>query len=174
MQDSISVGNRQLIWLGTRYDRRVGCRDGIELAPSSSSSIKPSVLCTPVFVLLGGRGGPLAAAESCWLCGEGLNEICVVRCEAGGNPALGSLDGARRTTGGRVADTVLSVAGLLLSWLARRPLDSLSNAGFFGTGGTGLRDDAETVDARLEALDLGSFVGACTFVKSREYFGGIG
>ncbi len=132
------------------------------------------MLCTAVFVLLGGRGGPLAAAESCWLCGEGLNEICGLRCGGGDNPALGSLDGARRITGGRVADTVLSVAGLLLSWLTRRSLDSLSKAGFFGTGGTGLRDDAEMVDAWLEALDLGSFVGACTLVRSREYFDGIG
>ena len=92
--------------------------------------------------------------------------MCVVRCWGGGNSALGSLDGARRNTGGRVADTVLSVTGLLLSWLTSRSRDSLSEAGFFGTGGTGLRDDAATVDARLEALDLGSFVGACTPVKS--------
>lgn len=132
------------------------------------------MLCAAVFILLGGRGGPLAASESCRLCGEGLNGICVVRCGAGGTPALGSLDGARRNTGGRVADTVLSVAGLLLSWLTRRSLDSLSKAGFFGTGGTGLRGDAGTVDARLGALDLGSFIGACTLVKSREYFDGIG
>ena len=131
------------------------------------------MLCPPVFVLLGGRGGPSAAAESCWLCGEGLNEICVVRCGGGGNPALGSLDGARRNTGGRVADTVLSVARLL-SWLTRRSRDSLNKAGFFGTGGTGLRGDPATCDARLEALDLGLFVGACTPVKSREYFDGIG
>ena len=134
------------------------------------------MLSAAEFVLLGGRGGPLAAAESCWLCGEALNEICVVRCGGGGggNPALGSLDGARRKTVGLVADTVLSVAGLLLSWLTRRPLDLLSKAGFFGTGGTGLRGDAGTVDARLEALDLGSSVPACTLVKSREYFEGVG
>ena len=131
------------------------------------------MLSAAVFVLLGGRGGPLAATESCWLCGEGLNEICVVRCGGGGAPTPASLDGARRVTGGLVADIVLSIAELLLSWLTRRPLDLLSKAGFFGTGGTGLRDDAGTVDARLEALDSGSFVGACTPVKSREYFDGI-
>ena len=39
---------------------------------------------------------------------------------------LGSLDGVRRSTDGRVADTVLSIAELLLSWLTRRSLDSLS------------------------------------------------
>ena len=132
------------------------------------------MLCAAAFVLLSGRGGPLAAAESCWLCGEGLKEIGVVRCGGGGTPALGSLDGARRTTGGRVADIVLSVARLLLSWLTRRSLDLLSKAGFFGTGGTGLRGGAGTVDAWLEPLDIGSFAGACTPVKSREYFDGIG
>ena len=132
------------------------------------------MLCAAVFVLLGGRGGPSAAAESCWLCGEGLNGNCVVRCGGGGTPALGSLDGARRNTIGNVADAVLSVAELLLSWLARRPLDSLSKAGFFGTGGTGLRDDAGTVDAWLEAPDLDSFVGAWAPVKLRGSFDGIG
>lgn len=87
---------------------------------------------------------------------------------------LGSLDGARRNTDGRVADTVLSIAELLLSWLTRRSLDSLSEAGFFGTGGTDLRGDAGTIDARLVALGVGSFVGACTLVKSRAYFDGRG
>lgn len=87
---------------------------------------------------------------------------------------LGSLDGARRNTDGRVADTVLSIAELLLSWLTRCSLASLSEAGFFGTGGTALRGDAGTVDARLEALGKGSFVGACTPVKSRAYFDGSG
>ena len=95
-----------------------------------------------------------------------------MRCEGGEDPGPGPLDGARRNTVGRVADAVLSVAGLLLSWL--RSLDPLSKAGFFGTGGTGLREDAGTADARLEALDIGSFVGACPPVKSREYFDGIG
>ena len=132
------------------------------------------MLCAPAFVLLGGRGGPSAAVASCWLCGEDLNGSCVVRCGGGEDPGPGPLEGARRNTVGRVADIVLSVAGLLLSWLKRRSLDPLSKAGFFGTGGTGLRDDAGTVDARLEALDIGSFVGACPPVKSREYFDGIG
>ena len=132
------------------------------------------MLCAGEFVLLGGRGGPSASADSCWLRGEGLNGICVVRCEGGENPALASLDGARRNTVGRVADAVLSVAELLLSWLARRPLDSLSKAGFFGTRGTGLRDDAGTVAAWLEAPDLDSFVGAWAPVRLRGFFDGIG
>ena len=73
------------------------------------------MFCAPAFVLLGGRGGPSVAVESCWLCGEGLNGICVVRCGGGESPASGPLDGALCNTVGRVADTVLSVAGLLLS-----------------------------------------------------------
>ena len=134
------------------------------------------MLCAAVFVLLVGRGGPLAAGESCWLCGEGLDGIFVMRCGGGGggNAALGLLDGARRSTDGRVADNVLSVAELLLSWLTRCSLDSLSEAGFFGTGGTALRGDAGTIDARLEALGIGSIVGACTLIESRAYFDGSG
>ena len=87
---------------------------------------------------------------------------------------LGSLDGARRNTDGRAAVTVLSIAELLLSWLPRRSLDSLSEAGFLGTGGTDLRGDAGTKDAWLVALGIGSFVGACTLVESRAYFDGRG
>lgn len=89
------------------------------MAPPVSSSIKPSVLCAAVSLLLVGRGGPSAAGEGCWPCEEGLDGIFVMRCGGGGggNPALGSLDGARCSTDGRAADTVLSIAGLLLSWL---------------------------------------------------------
>lgn len=137
------------------YGRRVGCNDGIALVPSLSSSIKPLLLCTLALVLLGGRDGPSASvgldlgdatcAGGCR--GGALDILPVVRCRGAGNPPFGPSLDTLCITGGCAADTVLSVPASLLSWLSRRSLDLVSRAGFFGTGGTGLRDDIDIFDA---------------------------
>lgn len=118
--------------------RRIGCNDGIPLAPSLSSSISPFETGTIATVLLGGRGGPSDPVD-----------CRPLRCKGGGKLDL-TISSNALSPPDKGIDVDSPCPLTLLSWLCCR---SLSRTGFFGIGGGALRSTFIDIDTAGDWLE---------------------